>query len=103
MPLPDFSGAQPAAGVRYARTLTPLDVGRRVVVRRALASGGTARSTDVLGKLVQWQEDCLVVRTATGADVRIAGSEVLAAKAVPDPPPRRRAGTRPDEPAGDAP
>jgi len=74
--------------------LTPADVGRRVVVRRALPgergpSGGPAY-TDVIGVLEAWEDQHLVVRRKDDTTVRIAVADVVAAKPVPPPPAPRR-------------
>ncbi len=58
----------------------PNDVGRRVVVRRQLLDGA---ATDLLGELVTWDEQVLTVLPDDGPPVRVAGSDVLAAKVVP--------------------
>ncbi len=57
-------------------------VGARVVVRRRLAEGGWS---DVLGELVASDEDGVVVRTRTGQDVRVPGSEIGVGKVEADP------------------
>jgi hypothetical protein len=74
--------------------LTSADVGRRVVVRRVLhgergPSGGQAL-TDVIGMLEAWEPECLVVRRKDDTTVRIAHTDVVAAKTVPPPVTRRR-------------
>lgn len=78
--------------VRYARRLSPQDVGSRVVVRRTLPEGGLG---DVLGELVAWRADALSVRVRSGELVEVPLASVVAGKPVP-PAPRRR---RPAEPA----
>ena len=72
-------------GVRYVLSVGPDDVGARVVVRRRLAEGG---SGDLLGELLQWDED-VVVRDRSGVAHTVRRSDVLAAKRVPPPPVRR--------------
>lgn len=67
-------------------SLTPDDVGARVVVRRALPEGGQG---DVLGELVSWSGEVLTVRTRGGELVPISAGAVLAGKRVPPPPVRR--------------
>ena len=74
--------------------LTSADVGRRVVVRRVLhgergPSGGQAL-TDVIGMLEAWEPEFLVVRRKDDTTVRIAHTDVVAAKTVPPPVTRRR-------------
>lgn len=68
--------------------LTRDDVGRRVVVRRRVATdGGRTRFADTLGELVAADAGSLVVRPDRGGpDVRIELADVAAAKPVP---PRR--------------
>lgn len=60
------------------------DVGRRVVVRRRLprpVAGHTL--TDVLGELVSFDGEAVVVRRSDGTDVTVPISDVVAAKVVP--------------------
>ena len=73
-------------GVSYALTAGPADVGHRVVVRRRLAEGGT---TDVLGELVRWDEALVGVRDRSGDVHLVDRADVVAAKRVPPPAPRR--------------
>lgn len=75
-------------------TLTRADVGRRVVVRRVLPgeqgpSGGPAL-TDVIGVLQEYGGEHLLLRREDGSTVRIALTDVVAAKTVPPPARRRR-------------
>ena len=67
-------------------SLTKDDVGARVVVRRRLPEGG---SSDLLGELVQWDED-VVVRDRSAVAHTVRRSDVVAAKRVPPAPERRR-------------
>jgi hypothetical protein len=74
-------------------SLSPDDVGHRVVVRRVLPgqtgpSGGPAL-TDVLGVLEGWEAGVLRVRREDGGLVAIAAAEVVAGKRIPPRPPRR--------------
>lgn len=74
-------------------SLSPDDVGHRVVVRRALRgergpSGGPAFS-DVLGDLEAWEGGFLRVRRRDGGLVAIAAEDVVSAKRIPPPPTRR--------------
>ncbi|RJK98403.1 GNAT family N-acetyltransferase [Vallicoccus soli] len=78
--------------MRLARDLGPQHLGRRVVVRRALADGSAG---DVLGELVAWGPDRLAVRARDGRDVLVEHGAVLAGKPVP-PPPARRGAPEPD-------
>lgn len=59
--------------------------GMRVVVRYRLPDG---RATDALGVLLSADETHLVVDGKRGAEM-IAVADVIAAKPVPPPPPRR--------------
>ncbi len=75
-------------------------VGQRVVVRRLLPgergpSGGPAL-TDVLGVLSRWGEQEISVRREDGVVVTVPHSEIVAGKAVPPRPARRRPRTPPD-------
>ena len=86
--------AQPPAGrdaALYRVTVSPADVGARVVVRRRLPhpAPGEPPLGDVLGELVSWDGGTLVVRTRDGVDVPVSEHLVLAAKRVPPPPARR--------------
>lgn len=70
-----------------ARALSAADVGFRVVVRRQLPSG---MGTDVLGKLLSFQDGALVIRRSDGAEIRIDRASVRAGKRVPPGPARVR-------------
>ena len=67
-------------------SVTPADVGARVVVRRRLPEGGFG---DLLGELVQWDAE-VVVRDRTGVLHTASRTDVVAAKRVPPAPERRR-------------
>lgn len=97
MPSPELPSVAPSGGIRYARSLTAADVGRRVVVRHRLdtlpeagpgAATGTAagsrRLTDALGVLTSWVDGALTVRRRDGSTVTVQESAVVAAKVVPD-------------------
>ena len=90
----DVTTADPpgaGAGVSYALTAGPADVGHRVVVRSRLPDG---RTTDVLGVLLRWDDAVVVVRDRSGVEHPVAAADVLAAKRIP-PAPARRPGRRP--------
>ncbi|WP_205018661.1 GNAT family N-acetyltransferase [Streptomyces sp. HB132] len=71
--------------------LTPADVGKRVSVRRVVGSPAEgARFTDTVGVLTSWDDGVLSVTTRSGEGVRIAESSLVAGKAVPPAPARRR-------------
>ena len=59
--------------------------GRRVVVRYLLPSG---QATDALGELLSADDETVVVDGKRGVE-RIARADIVAAKEVPPPPPRR--------------
>ncbi len=75
--------------------LGPHVVGRRVVVRRLLRSadgrvetgptGGPA-FTDLLGVCTSWSDRDCVIRTESGADVRVALADIVSGKPVPPRP-----------------
>ena len=73
----------------------PLDhrhIGRRVVVR-SLVRGETGPSggplmTDVIGYLREYGEGVAVVERRDGSLTRIPLADIVAAKPVPEPPPR---------------
>ncbi|MEU2153880.1 GNAT family N-acetyltransferase [Streptomyces sp. NPDC019396] len=71
--------------------ITPLDVGKRVSVRR-LAEGGEAdaKFTDTVGVLISWDDGVLVITRRTGETVRILESSLVAGKVIPSVPARRR-------------
>jgi ribosomal protein S18 acetylase RimI-like enzyme len=60
-------------------------VGHRVVVRRRLDDG---RATDVLGELISFDEDALVVRTERGEEHRFRRADVEAGKRIGPRPAR---------------
>src|SRR5215207_1369237 len=61
--------------------LTRADVGRRVSVRRMIG-GDPARVGDVVGDLVEWTEEHLVVRRSDGSTTSVPGEAVIAARVV---------------------
>ena len=75
------------------RTWTP---GVRVVVRRlrddlpATPAADEPRHTDVLGEVLEVDDDGVLVRTRRG-DVRVPAADIVLAKTVPPAPPRRPA------------
>lgn len=76
---------------RYVNRLTRDDVGQRVVIRRWVADDERGLvPSDVLGQLEAWHEDGrMFVRDRHGAVVEVHEDDVLAAKTVPPPRPRR--------------
>lgn len=75
-------------GARFVVAIDRTDVGRRVSLRRRLATG---QYSDVVGVLESWSDGTLLVRRRTGEPVEIPESSVVAAKVVPPGPPPRRA------------
>jgi hypothetical protein len=73
---------------RLAITITPDDIGQRVTVR-ARHHGPDARAVDVVGVLVAWSDGQLTVIRRNGEQRHVAERDLLAAKVVPDVPPRR--------------
>ena len=75
---------------RLGPRLGPGDVGRRVVVRRAVGGG---RFADVLGELVAWDRggDGVARVLTRHGEVAVPLRQVVAAKVVPPPPERRGA------------
>lgn len=89
----DRAGPRPAvrAGRHVSLDWRTLRPGERVVVRRRRddePGPGEPRLTDVLGDVVRCDDDGLTVRTR-GGDVDVPGTDVVLAKRVPPPPPRR--------------
>lgn len=81
--------------VRYARSIGPGDVGRRVSVRRRLAEGGLS---DAVGVLESWADGLLHVRRRDGSVVAIAEDALVAGKVVPPAPAARPARVPPGGP-----
>lgn len=67
--------------------LGPADVGFRVVLRQELPTGA---ATDILGVLLAWGPEMLVVCRADGTEVRVEARSLRAAKRVPPGPARLR-------------
>ncbi|MFE1575673.1 GNAT family N-acetyltransferase [Streptomyces fradiae] len=79
------------AGGRLEVQITPFDVGKRVSVRRlGDPASQTETFTDTVGVLTSWDEGVLLITRRTGETVRIAESSLVAGKAVPAAPARRR-------------
>lgn len=73
-------------GVKYVLSLGPGDVGERVVVRRRLPDEGLG---DLLGELLRWDDEAVVVRDRHGVEHLVARADVVAGKRVPPAPARR--------------
>lgn len=71
--------------------LLSVAVGTRVVIRTRIPGG----FTDTLGYVRSRSGDRVVVDTRTG-DREVVLAHVVAAKSVPEPPPRRAPRTRPE-------
>lgn len=67
------------------------------MVRRTI-SGDAHRYTDVLGEIVRTDASGLVLRTRTGEEVEVPGTEIAIGKPVPPPPARRRPRRTPESP-----
>lgn len=72
---------------RYAIRITAADVGRRVSVRARTHSQPPA--TDTVGILRAWEDATLVVERRDGSLAHLPERDLLAARVVPDGPPRR--------------
>ncbi|MFI1045944.1 GNAT family N-acetyltransferase [Streptomyces griseoruber] len=71
--------------------ITIADVGKRVSVRRLSDPGVTeGKFTDTVGVLTSWDKGVLVITRKSGEVVRIDESSLVAGKAVPAAPARRR-------------
>ncbi|MGW4203585.1 GNAT family N-acetyltransferase [Streptomyces sp. NPDC004726] len=82
----EFTGAG-----RLDVRITPLDVGKRVSIRRlADPGGGSEKFTDTVGVLTSWDKGVLLITRRTGETVCIAESSLVAGKVVPAAPARRR-------------
>lgn len=67
-------------------SLVPGDIGARVVVRHRLHDHAhTALASDVIGELIEYADDTLVVRPQRSPDspVRLPWADVVAAKRIP--------------------
>ncbi|MEU5973388.1 GNAT family N-acetyltransferase [Streptomyces sp. NPDC047315] len=80
-----------AGAGRLKVRITPLDVGKRVSIRRFVdpAEGGGA-FTDTVGVLTSWNEGVLVITRRDGRSVQVPEGELAAGKVVPAAPARRR-------------
>jgi len=90
---PPGAAARPGPGARPAALLavriSPADVGRRVTVRYRY---DVSLLTDVVGRLLAWDqgpEPALTVESRDGSVVVVPVALVVAAKVVPEAPPRR--------------
>ncbi|MFI2208637.1 GNAT family N-acetyltransferase [Streptomyces sp. NPDC020141] len=82
----EFTGAG-----RLEVRITPLDVGKRVSIRRLVDTGaGAPAFTDTVGVLTSWDNAVLLVTRRTGESVRIPEADMVAGKVVPAAPARRR-------------
>ncbi|MFI6285269.1 GNAT family N-acetyltransferase [Streptomyces sp. NPDC051018] len=82
----EFTGAG-----RLEVRITPLDVGKRVSIRRLADSPAEgAMFNDTVGVLTSWDKGVLVITRRTGESVRIPESSLVAGKVVPAAPARRR-------------
>ncbi|MFF9070972.1 GNAT family N-acetyltransferase [Streptomyces sp. NPDC014872] len=78
-------------GGRLEVRIAPIDVGKRVSVRRTSAQGAQSpKFTDTVGVLTSWEHGVLSITTKNGESVRIAESDLVAGKVVPAAPARRR-------------
>ncbi|MEU3217687.1 GNAT family N-acetyltransferase [Streptomyces sp. NPDC006971] len=78
-------------GGRLEVRIAPIDVGKRVSVRRTSAQGAQGQKfTDTVGVLTSWEHGVLSITTKNGESVRIAESDLVAGKVVPAAPARRR-------------
>ncbi|MFG2835286.1 GNAT family N-acetyltransferase [Streptomyces zaomyceticus] len=78
-------------GGRLEVRITSADVGKRVSVRYVTESPTAgARFTDAVGVLTSWDNSVLLITRKSGESVRIAESTLVAGKAVPAAPARRR-------------
>ncbi|MFE7614890.1 GNAT family N-acetyltransferase [Streptomyces sp. NPDC057496] len=71
--------------------ITPVDVGKRVSVRRVCETDPQgAKFTDTVGVLTSWDNGVLSITRKNGESVRIDESALVAGKVVPAAPARRR-------------
>lgn len=78
-------------GAAYANEVGPDHVGHRVTIRYLVDDDGTERPTDVVGRLLSWDVDgMVVVQRRDGTPTRLPAAAIVASRLVPEPPPRRR-------------
>ncbi|MGW1975952.1 GNAT family N-acetyltransferase [Streptomyces sp. NPDC001889] len=71
--------------------ITPLDVGKRVSIRRLVdPTGEGGRFTDTIGVLTSWDNGVLLITQRGGESVGVPEETVVAGKVVPAAPARRR-------------
>lgn len=75
-------------GARLEVRITPADVGQRVSVRIRY-HGPEASATDVVGTLVAWSDGLLTITTRDGTARTVPEVDLLGARVVSQPPPRR--------------
>lgn len=89
---PGAAAGRARSGAAGSLRIGPADVGRRVSLRRVLdpaaPAGSGRRWTDLLGELLAWDDDGVVVRTDDG-EVRVPPHDVVAGRTVPPRPARR--------------
>jgi hypothetical protein len=74
----------------YRISATPADVGARVTLRaRTHAPAGQPAYTDTVGVLRSWHDGVLEVERRDGMLARVAEADLVAARVIPGPPPRR--------------
>lgn len=72
---------------RHQQRLTRDDVGARVSIRRWVDDDGSVRPSDVVGRLVAWdEEDVLTVRTRRAGEVAVRLDDILSSRTVPEHP-----------------
>jgi hypothetical protein len=74
----------------YRVRIKPADVGSRVSVRRRThAAAAEPSASDIVGRLLAWQGATLVIQRRDGSVAEVAADDLLAAKVIPETPPRR--------------
>lgn len=72
---------------RYQHRLTRDDVGSRVSIRRWVEDEERGvRPSDVVGRLVAWDDDVLTIRTRRAGEVTVAVADILSSRVVPEHP-----------------
>ncbi len=74
----------------YAVRITPDDVGQRVSVRARVSAAGGAGASDTVGRLRAWSDGVLSIERRDGSLAKVAEDRLLAAKVIPERPPRDR-------------
>jgi hypothetical protein len=86
----DVPAGAPRPAARLVVRVDRGDVGSRVTVRHRLHDDPDASLTDVVGRLLAWgDDDVLVIERRDARVARVPLGDVVAAKVIPEDTPRR--------------